>query len=172
MLTKNQKKEIVKKIREKLKKNKLAVFCNFEGLSVGKQRELKKQLKGNEGELFVVKRRLLQKALSEEKIETPEIKGSVIIGASKDEVLSAKIIDSFPKEKKEKIEFMGGLLRQEEKYVLLSKEEVEEIAKLPSKEELLAKLVNVIRAPISNLNFVLKGNLQKLTYVLANIKSE
>lgn len=66
MLTKDQKKEIVKSLRGKFKKNKLAVFCNFEGISVEKQRELKKQFKENKGEIFVVKRRLLSRALSEE----------------------------------------------------------------------------------------------------------
>ncbi len=169
MLTKKQKKEVVKKIKEKLRENKLAVFCNFESLSVEKQRELKKQFKAQAGEIFVTKRRLLKKALSEEGLEIPEIKGSLVIGISKDEVLPAKIIDKFPKTKKEKLEFVGGVLREDKKYVFLSKEEIEEIAKLPSREELLAKLVGVIRAPLSNLNFVLKENLRKLTYILANI---
>lgn len=169
MLTKDQKKEVVKKLREKFKENKLAVFCNFEGLSVEKQRELKKQFKKNKGSLFVVKRRLLQRALTEEKIEVPEIKGSLIVGIGKDEALPAKIIDTFPKEKKEKIDFVGGILKEGEKYIFLSKKEVENIAKLPSREELLAMFVGTIKTLFSNLNFILNENQRKLTYILTNI---
>jgi large subunit ribosomal protein L10 len=170
MLAKEQKKEIVKNLREKLRKNKLAVFCNFEGISVDKQRDLKRQFKENKGEIFVVKRRLLSKALSEEKLDPPEIVGPVMLGLGPDEALPAKIIDKFLLEKKEKLEFIGGILNEDKKYNLLGKEEVENIAKLPSKEELLAKLVSVVQAPLANLNFVLKGNIQKLTYILTNIQ--
>lgn len=172
MLNKEQKKEVVKKTRKEFKENKLAVFCNFEGITVTKQRDLKKQFKENHGKVFVIKKNLLKKALLEENLKFPEINGSIIVGIGKDETLPAKIIDKFPLDKKEKIEFIGGLLNDEEKIVFLEKNEIESIAKLPSREEILAKLVTVIRAPISNLNFVLKANIQKLTYILANIKSE
>ena len=101
MLKKAQKRELVKEIEKKLRENKLAVFCNFEGLSMEKQRELKKQLKNEaRADVFVVKRRLLQKALSEEKIDFPEISGSVIAIFSNDEILPAKIIFNFKKEGK------------------------------------------------------------------------
>ncbi|MDD5551878.1 MAG: 50S ribosomal protein L10 [Candidatus Pacebacteria bacterium] len=172
MLNKDQKKEIVKNLRKKFKENKLAVFCNFEGITVIKQRDLKKQFKESDGEVFVIKKNLLKKALLEENLKFPEINGSIIIGIGKDETLPAKIIDKLPLEKKERIDFIGGILNDEGKIIFLEKDEIESIAKLPSREEILAKLVSVIRAPISNLNFVLKANIQKLTYILANIKSE
>lgn len=172
MLTKDQKKELVQNLKDKFKENKLAVFCNFEGISVEKQRELKRQFKENEGEIFVIKRRLLEKTLSEEKIKFPEISGSIMLGISKDEVLPAKIIDKFPLQKKEKLDFVGGILNEKGKITFLIKEEIENIAKLPSKEDLLAKLVGTIKAPLSNLNFVLKENIQKLTYILSQIQNE
>lgn len=172
MLTKEQKKEFVKKLKEKFDNNKLAVFCNFEGISVTRQRGLKKQFKENDGQLFVAKRRLLQKALLEEKVEMSDIAGSIMIGLTPDEVLPAKIINAFKLEKKEKIEFVGGILKGDDKFAFLTKEEVEEIAKLPSREEILARLVGVLKAPLSNLSFVLNENMRKLAYILANISSE
>jgi large subunit ribosomal protein L10 len=171
MLTKDQKKEVVKNLREKLAKNKLGVFCNFEGLSVEKQRQLKKEFKQAGGELFVVKRRLLKKALEEEKVNVPEITGSIMVGLADDEILPAKIINSFPKDKKEKIEFVGGVANEKNAFTFLSIDDVKDIATLPSREELLAKLIGTIRAPIANLNYVLIGNIQKLAYIFSNIKT-
>lgn len=171
MLTKEQKKEIVKKLREKFRENRLAVFCNFEGISFKRQQELKNQFKENNSEIFVVKKNLLRRALMEEGIEVSFF-GSVILGVGKDEVLPAKLIDKFKLEKKEKLNFIGGLINDDGKFIYLSKEEVEDIAKLPSREELISRLVGTIKAPISNLNFVLKANLQKLVYIFSQISSE
>jgi len=170
MLTRKQKEEIVKNLQEKLKENQLAVFCNFEGIPVDGQRKLKKEFKKIGGELFVVKRRLLNKTLNEAKIDFPEVVGAAMIGMAKDETLPAKIISKFPKKKNQKLEFIGGVAREDKKYRTLEREEIEEIAKLPSKEELLSKLVGTLRAPIANLNFALQGNLQKLVYIFSNIQ--
>lgn len=175
MLTKAQKKQIVKNLQEKLKNNKLAVFCSFEGIAVDKQRKLKKEFKNNSGEMLVIKRRLLQKALSEEKIDFPEITGSVTVGLMKDEILPAKIAYNFFKSelisKKEKMDFIGGVLREKERYSVLDKADLIEFAGLSSKGNLLAKAVGAIAAPISNFASVLQGNIKGLLYVLTQIKT-
>ena len=172
MLTKKDKVEIVKNLKKELKDNKLAAFCNFEGISVAKQRELKKKFKEIDGRLFVVKRRLVQKVLFDEKVEAPEINGPLMVGLAKDEVLPAKIMFGFKAKKKEKLDFAGGIAIDDNEIKFLSKEEMEDLARLPSKEELRSRLVGLLQAPIAGFQHVLKGNIQKLTYVLANIKSE
>lgn len=169
MLTKEQKKEVVKNLREKLKKSKLVVFCNFEKIPVVRQIELKEKFSEIGGKVLVVKKRLLQRALKEEKINFPEIFGPVMMGVSGDEILPAKIFSSFPKGK-EKIDFIGGVMQDKKKYTVFEKEDLEELAKIPSKEELLARLLGVFQSPISNLKYILEGNLQKLSYILANIQ--
>lgn len=175
MLKKAQKKEIVKKLQKKFRDNKLAVFCSFEGIAVDKQRKLKKEFKKNNGEMFVMKRRLLQKALSEEKINFPEITGSVMIGLMKDEIMPAKIAYTFFKSelisKKEKMDFIGGVLREGEGYNILHKTDLIEFAGLSSKEDLLAKAVGAIAAPVSNFLSVLQGNIKGLIYVLTKAKT-
>lgn len=177
MLTKEQKIEVVKNLKQKLRDNKLVVFCNFEGVPVENQRKLRKAFKKDGGEIFVIKKRLVERMLLEEKIEFPKITGSVIVGFSKDEILSAKIFYNFITlirndfaRTKEKVEFIGGVLKEDEGYKVLNKEEIKEIAQLPSKEEILARLVGTLKAPITNLQSVLKGNLQKLVYIFANIQ--
>jgi len=172
MLKKAQKKELVKEVEKKLKENKLAVFCNFKGLSMEKQRELKKQLRDGAGaDVFVIKRRLLQKALLKEKINFPGITGSVIVAFSNDEVLPAKVIFNFKKEgKKELLEFIGGVENNQSEYRVLSVDELKELAVLPTKEEILVSVVNILKAPMVKLNYTLKGNLQKLVYIFANVR--
>lgn len=171
MLTRKQKEEVIKNLRGKLKENQLAVFCNFEGIPVDGQRKLKKEFKKIGGEMSVIKRRLLGRALNEEKIDFPEIVGAVMVGMAKDETLPAKIISKFLKKKGQKLKFVGGVARENEEYRILSKEEVKEIADLPSREELLSKLVGTLQAPIANLNFVLQENLRKLVYILSEVKN-
>ncbi|MFH0987514.1 MAG: 50S ribosomal protein L10 [Patescibacteria group bacterium] len=169
MLTKEQKKQFVKNLRKKLKENKLAIFCNFEGIPTKRQKELKKEFQKIGGELFVVKRRLLQRALAEEKIEMPEITGPTIVGLAADEILPAKIFKKFP-QKKEKIEFVSGTLREDKKYEILGKKELRELALLPSEEEILTGFLRILQGPLYNLHFVLSGNMKGLNHILAKIR--
>jgi len=169
MLTKEEKRQFVKELIKKIKRNKLVVFCNFERISSGRQRELKKEFQKMGGEIFVAKRRLLQKALEKESIQFPEITGPTIIGLTPEEILPAKILKFFPK-KKEKLEFIGGILKEEGRYTVLAKEELKELAILPTKEELLSNITRVLQAPIYNFYSVLNGNIKKLGYILANIR--
>jgi large subunit ribosomal protein L10 len=62
----------------------------------------------------------------------------------------------------ENLKIVGGLLGKS----ILSKEEVVALSKLPSKEELLAKLVGTLNAPVSGFVNVLAGNLRGLVQVL------
>ncbi len=54
----------------------------------------------------------------------------------------------------------------------LENEAIIKLAQLPSKEELLVKLIGSISGPIYGLLNVLQGNLRKLVFVLNNIKKE
>jgi len=169
MLTKKQKEIFIKNFREKLKDYNLVVFCNFHGLKIEDQQKLQKEFKKNHGEIFVAKNTLIKKALEQENIGMPEITGQTIVGLSIDEILAAKIFKIFQKEKKDIINYSFGLSKTEKGWSVINKEVIEELASVPSKEELLTRLVNVLKAPMVNLNYVLKGNFKKLVYILSNI---
>ncbi|PIV52072.1 50S ribosomal protein L10, partial [Candidatus Falkowbacteria bacterium CG02_land_8_20_14_3_00_36_14] len=64
-----------------------------------------------------------------------------------------------------KIDFLGGIL--ENKFI--SAEEVSNLAKLPSKQELYAKIVGSIKSPLRGLVNALSGNFRNLVYVLKAI---
>ncbi|PIR13934.1 50S ribosomal protein L10 [Candidatus Falkowbacteria bacterium CG11_big_fil_rev_8_21_14_0_20_39_10] len=176
--TKQQKKEILNNLSEKISRAKAVVFARFRGLGVRENEELRKKLKQENSEYFVAKKTLMDLAFKDLKIdglEPRELEGRVAaIFGYDDEVAPARIIKDFKKEhpvengQEEKIDFAGGIL--ENKFI--SAEKVKELSELPSKQELYAKIVGSINAPVSGFVNVLAGNIRKLVYVLKAIEEK
>jgi len=170
MLNKEQKNKIVKDLSEKMKKSKAVVFSDFKGLSVKDMTMLKKELRKEDTNFGVFKKTLINLALKDAGIETDvkKMEGQIALAISqKDEVMAAKIIAKTAKAN-ENLKIVGGLLGSK----ILSVEEVNALAKLPTKEELLAKLVGTLNAPISGFANVLAGNLRGLVQVLKGISEK
>ena len=164
MLTKSQKREIIEKLAEDIKNSKSVVFVDFKGLKVNDTRALKKDLRNSGASLKVAKKTLINLALEKAgvKIDARLMEGQIALAVSEaDEVSPAKIIDGFSKKNKN-IKILAGLLGSK----IMKLEEIEALAKLPSKEELLAKLVGTLNAPISGFVNVLAGNLRGLVQAL------
>ena len=164
MLTKDQKKKIVTELTEQVKRSKALVFVDYKGVSVKDISDLKRELR-KEGVLMKVTRKtLFDIALRESGIElsTKQMAGQVAMTVSEqDEVAPAKILAKFSKGN-DKLKILGGVLEAK----VLSAEDVKALAKLPSKDEMLAKLVGTINAPVSGFVNVLAGNLRGLVQVL------
>ncbi|MCX6765674.1 MAG: 50S ribosomal protein L10 [Candidatus Moranbacteria bacterium] len=169
MLTKDQKKQLVKDLSEKIKASKSAVFVDYKGLKVKDLSELKKELKKNKVHLKVVKKTLIKRALKDSGIEmdVKGLEGQVAIAISEDEIAGAKIIDKFGKTN-ENIKILAGILQKK----LMTSAEVKALAKLPGKEEMLAKLVSTINAPVSGFVNVLAGNIRGLVQVLKAVSEK
>jgi large subunit ribosomal protein L10 len=169
MQTKKQKEVIVKDLAEKLGKIKAAVFADYTGMSVAKLTELRRKLREKNVEVKVAKKTLIDIAAKKagmEKINTKEMAGQVaVIMGYDDEVAPAKTIYEFDK-KGEQIKFLGGILENN----FIDAQGVLSLAKLPTKQELLAKAVGSIAAPLSGMVNVLQGNLRGLVQVLSQIK--
>ncbi|HDG61459.1 MAG: 50S ribosomal protein L10 [Thermotoga sp. 4484_232] len=178
MLTREEKKRIVEEMTEILKNSSLILFTDFTGLSVEQISELRARIRekyGKEARYRVVKNTLLGFALERAGFDPQDYKEflfgptAVLYVLKGDPVEAVKIIYSFYKEKKlEKFKFKGGFLERKR----FSAEEVENIAKLPSKEELYAMIVGRLKGPINGLVFVLSGILRNLLYVLNAIKDK
>lgn len=170
--TKAQKQTIITEISDKVKQAKSMVFVNFDKLTVLENEELRKELKKEGNEYLATKKTLLEKSLQEsgfENLAVKEFTGQIAtVFGFQDEISPAKILSKFAKDKKNKIFFMGGIL--ENKFIVAEK--VQELAKLPAREELYAKLVGTLNAPISGFVNALAGNLKNLVYVLDAIKSK
>jgi len=178
LLTREEKKRIVEEMTEILKNSSLILFTDFTGLSVEQISELRARIRekyGKEARYRVVKNTLLGFALERAGFDPQDYKEflfgptAVLYVLKGDPVEAVKIIYSFYKEKKlEKFKFKGGFLERKR----FSAEEVENIAKLPSKEELYAMIVGRLKGPINGLVFVLSGILRNLLYVLNAIKDK
>lgn len=165
--SKQQKEEIIKDLAQKLKDSKAVVFSDYKGLEVKDMTALRRELKNAGVELKVLKKTLLNLALKDAGIEmdAKKLEGQIAVAVSSgDEVAAAKIIAKLAKTN-ENLKIVGGILGIKE----LSKEEVNALAKLPSKEELLAKLVGTLNAPVSGFVNVLAGNMRGLVTALKAI---
>jgi len=170
MLSKSQKSQIVKELAERIKNSKAVVFSDFKGLKVKDLTKLKKELREAGVSFTVLKKTLINLALKEVKIDldTRKLEGQIAVAVSLlDEVAPAKIIDKFGKTN-ENIKITGGILGK----ALMTIEEVKALAKLPGREELLAKLVGTLNAPVSGFVNVLAGNLRGLVQVLKGISEK
>jgi large subunit ribosomal protein L10 len=170
--TKEQKKKIVEELKEKIARAKSIVFASYNGLGVKDNEELRLKLRQENDEYYVAKKTLFALAFKDKGIAGLDIKKFVgqvaaVFGYS-DEVSPAKIVGQFKKDKQDKIEFIGGIL--ENKYI--SEVEVAELAKLPSRKELYAKIVGSINAPVFGLVNALAGNLRNLVYVLKAVSEK
>lgn len=170
--TKEQKGVILRNLDEKIKNSKSIVFANFNALSAKSGEALRNELKKENSEYYVAKKTLLNKALVGKGLEEIDVKNfegklAAIFGYE-DEVAPAKVVDKFMKTNADKIQFVGGFLENK----FLSSFEVSQLAKLPSKQELYAKIVGSLNAPISGFVNVLGGSLKKLLYVLKAIEEK
>jgi large subunit ribosomal protein L10 len=162
--TKKQKEVIVKELADKLKNSKAVVFSDFKGLMVKDMSALRRELRAEGVSFDVVKKTLINIALKDAKIpvDVKKFEGQVAIAVSGgDEVAAAKIIAKLAKAN-ENLKIIGGILGVKE----LSAEEVNALAKLPSKQEMLGQLVGTLNAPVSGFVNVLAGNLRGLVTVL------
>lgn len=169
--TKQQKQEISRDLKERLAKAKSVVFTSFNGLTVKDNEALRNELVKEQSEYYATKKTLLERALKEANLEVGarDFDGQVAITFGyADEVAPAKVLAKFIKDSDGKIKFLGGIL--ENKFI--DAKGVTELATLPSKEELYAKIVGSINAPVSGFVNVLAGNLRSLVQVLSAIQNK
>ncbi|MFA5163221.1 MAG: 50S ribosomal protein L10 [Patescibacteria group bacterium] len=170
--SKIQKQEILRTLVEKIKQSKSIVFTNFNALGVKENEDLRAKLREENGEYYVAKKTLMELAFKDQKVEGLKIRGLegkvAAIFSYADEVAPAKVVFNFKKDKEGKIVFLGGVLNDK----FLNQNEVEALAKLPSKLELQAKLVGSLNAPVSGFVNVLAGNLRSLVTVLKAIEEK
>ncbi len=170
-LSRQKKEEIIEQVKEKIARQKVGVFVGFSGLKVEDFSVLRRKLKKEKGEIKVVKKTLLRLALKKAGLDIDPrelIKDEAAIALGyQDEVSVPKIVWQFS-EKFPQLKIKGGIL--ENRFV--ESEKIIELAKLPSRERLLAQLVGSISAPISGLAAVLEGNIKGLLSVLARCKAK
>jgi len=166
--TKEQKKLILEELNERIKKQTIIVIVDFTGLKVPEAFDLRKRLKKVNAELKVAKKTLIQLAFKNNNLDKDikEMNGEIaLVFGYKDEILPVKTTYDFSKEN-ENLKILGGFFENE----FQNAEKFIELAKLPSKEELLGKLVGSISSPITGFVRSLQYNLKGLIFALNAIK--
>lgn len=163
--SKQQKQEAVASLVKNLKEAKGVVFANFQGLTVAQTEDLRGQCFKDSVDMLVVKKTLVKRAFDEAGLTVTDpdnFEGGVAtFTSSADEITPAKIVATFAK-KHELVSVFGGILEGKFIDTLM----VKKLAALPSKQELLSKMVGSLNAPISGFVQVMAGNLRGLVQVL------
>jgi large subunit ribosomal protein L10 len=170
MLTREQKEELAKNFLEKIKESKTTVVIDFKGMTVAEISELRNLLREQDVKMQVLKKSIAQVALDERKIDLDvrKLEGQLaFVYGGEDEVSAPKIISKFGKEN-ENLKMLAGILENK----AMNQKEMVALAQLPSKDELLAKVVGSLKAPVSGFVNVLGGNLRGLVYALQAIKDK
>jgi len=121
-------------------------------------------------EVFVAKKTLLDIAAKEaglEGVDPKQFSGSILTAVAQDEVSAAKLLNELTKEN-EDVQLVAGVLEGKG----IDAEEVAQLASLPGKEELLAKLVGSLNSPVSGFVNALAGNVRGLVTVLSAIQEK
>ena len=164
------KKVLVEEIKEKIQNSKSIAFVDYSGMTVEEDTAMRKKFREAGAEYRVYKNRLMALALNELGIEGCEdyLQGTTAVAFGfSDEVAPAKIIcETAEKTKKMSIKF--GILNGKS----VEASVIEALSKLPSKEELVAKLLGTLQGPASALCRVLSAPTRGLAIALNAIATK
>ncbi len=168
--TRQQKEEQVVKLTEKLGRAKALVFADYKGMSMTQLSDLRDKLREVDSEFSVTKNTLLERALPTSNFHLPSssLEGpTATLFAYDDEISPIKILVKALKDfniGKVRSGFLGDIALNEAKIIQLST--------LPTKDELRAKTVGVLVAPLQGMVGVLQANLRNLVYALSEIQKQ
>lgn len=158
-----EKVSIVEDLQNKLNASPFLFVADYTGLTVDKFGELRNRLAGVGARCHVVKNTFLKKAAKEAGYpELGELRGqNAMIVGDKDVAAAAKVLKAFNKEFQKPVVKTGVVDR-----AVVSSDQINAIADLPSREVLLATLLGVLNAPASKLVRVLNEPASALARVL------
>ncbi|MBI5138931.1 MAG: 50S ribosomal protein L10 [Candidatus Vogelbacteria bacterium] len=145
-ISKQKKAETLDVLKTEIKGAESVVFVNFHGLKVPDTVALRRALRAKGIGYHVAKKTLIKLALKDAGItgDLPELAGEIAIAYGNDTIMPVKEITEFRKKHKENIAVVGGILEG----AYLSPLQMADLAKTPSREVLLGKLVNVMYSPV------------------------
>lgn len=162
-LTKVAKKDVIKEVSDLLESSKMTVIAKYEGTTVKALQQLRKDAKANGTTVKVIKNRLVIQALKSsttlKDTDTSALTGMLIYAFNpEDEVAAAKNLNDFAKQNPT-IQFIGGINTSGE---FVDDNQIKALAVLPSKNELIAGLINILNSPTKNVVGALGGNLSAI----------
>jgi len=167
---KKEKIEFVNNLKKDLEDVVCLYLFEFSKVTVNEDNALRMKIKETGATYRVIKNRLLKKATEGTRFEEATkdlVRNTVVAYTKEDPVSLAKVLSEFAKEK-DSFFFKGGILEE----TVLTSEMFEEIATLPSKEELIAKLMYLLNYPLQGLVTALQGIYRNFPVVLNQIAKQ
>ena len=142
----SQKKQVVEDVSAVVSNSTAAVIAEYRGMTVEQMKVLRRDAHDNNVFVRVVKNTLLRRAVKGTDFECLDelLIGPLAFAASEDPVAVAKILDKYAKQF-DALNIKAGSMAGS----LLNEAEIKALAQLPSREELLAKLLGTMQAPIA-----------------------
>ena len=171
MKTRKQKQEDLDALAEQFRNANAAMLVSFKKMTVAKDQELRRQLREAGVTYSVVKNTLARKAAAGTPLEplADEFKGVTGVALSTtDPVGLSKAISKFTKANAEIFSFKVGLVEGK----VLELKQVEAIANLPSREELISKMLFLINAQAQRLVTVIQAVPRNLAVVMDQVRAQ
>lgn len=170
-MNRTEKQSFVGDFRKKIQDAPVLYLTDFSGLDVKSMTLLRQRLRDCGAEYLVVKNRLVKLAVAG--LDLPDISEAllgptgVVLGYG-GVVEPAKAVSDFAKEHDDKPVFKLGILDGE----LVSAVEIQRLAKLPPREQLLAELAGALEAPMAALVSALEGKVQEMSGLLEALREQ
>ncbi len=160
----------VAELKDLLANSQGVVLVDYCGLTVAEDTELRSKMREAGVKYMVAKNTFVRIAAKEAGIEGLDSyleHNTALAFSAEDPVAPAKILNDFSKDH-EKLTLKAGVLNG----AVIGVDEVKALAELPSKEELVAKLLGSMQAPISGLLNVLQGTIRNFVYVVDAVREK
>ena len=164
------KEQIVQDLTTRLKETESVYLTDLTGLDVGEVTELRRQLRAESVECRVIKNTLTRLAVDGAGLPDlgETLDGPTALVLSNDPVAPAKILIDFSKGHEDRPRIKGGFLTGE----LIDPAQAQTLSELPGRDELLARTVSGIAAPITGLVFTLSGVLGNLVRTVSAVSQQ
>ena len=168
MIAKSKKAEIVEGLKENMSRQKIAIFSDFQGISVARLQALRRTLKKEDAEYKVAKKTLFDRMLGESGIsmKVKDLKGEIGVAFGYgDQVAPARVLAKFAKEN-ETFKILGAILGAS----IMQGKDVVALAQLPGRDVLLAQVAGAFSGPIRGLVSALQANVRNLAFVVSRVR--
>jgi large subunit ribosomal protein L10 len=162
-----EKQLLLNEIKDKIAGSKAIVIASYKRLEPNAASMFRTNLAKTGGGLEVVKKRVLIKAAQDAGValDPAQLQGHIaVVFANEDPVQTTKAIFQFSKENEEVLEVLGGRFEG----AVCSAQDVEQISKLPSKDEMRSQFLGTLEAPLSQTLSVIEALLTSVMHCLEN----
>ena len=164
-----QKEKLVEELGQIFESSGVVVVAHYEGMTVAEMQDLRARMREAGGSVRVAKNRLAKIALEGKPCEsiTDYLTGMTVLAYSEDPVAAAKVVDKYAKDN-DKLVVLGGAMGEN----ALDPAGVAAVAKMPSREELIASIVGCIAAPAANIAGAIGAPASNIASILSTIEEK